>query len=196
MKNTDTCINVCNSLLRGEISAVETYNQAIEKFAGSREAEMLDSFRNDHQKSVRELSEHVSEMGGVPEAESGAWGAFAKAVEGAAKLFGGSPAIKALIQGEEHGIREYEEALSNPDVMEGAKLSIRVNLLPRLHDHVAALESLPADEGHDQPSSDERINESIDESFPASDPPSWNSGVTPERSRQTSDDPGGGRDAQ
>ena len=29
---TDKCIEACNSLLRGEISAIETYNQAIEKF--------------------------------------------------------------------------------------------------------------------------------------------------------------------
>jgi hypothetical protein len=32
MSDTEHCIKVCNSLLRGEISAVETYDKAIEKY--------------------------------------------------------------------------------------------------------------------------------------------------------------------
>ncbi len=143
-ENTQSCIDSCNKLLRGELSAVETYNQAIEKFSGSSEREILADLRSEHQRSVQELSEHVSAMGGIPDSDSGPWGTFAVAVEGTAKLLGESAALTALIEGEKHGIDEYNEALANPVVMQVAKDSIRDSLLPRLFDHVVVLEALRA----------------------------------------------------
>jgi hypothetical protein len=142
--NTQSCLDACNKLLRGELSAVETYNQAIEKFSGSPEGPILAGLRGEHQQSVRELSGHVSAMGGTPDSTSGPWGAFAAAVEGTAKMLGESAALTALIEGEKHGINEYEEALGDPEVMEEAKTSIRDHLLPRLLDHVVVLEGLRA----------------------------------------------------
>lgn len=142
--NTPSCIDACNKLLRGELSAVETYNQAIEKFSGSTEGPILVELRSEHEQSVRELSEHVSAMGGTPDSESGPWGTFAAAVEGTAKMLGESAALTALIEGEKHGINEYQDALGDPEVMEEAKTSIRDHLLPRLLDHVTVLEGLRA----------------------------------------------------
>jgi rubrerythrin len=142
--NTQSCVDACNKLLRGELSAVKTYNQAIEKFSGSREGQVLDGLRNEHEQSVRELSEHVSAMGGIPDSTSGPWGTFAAAVEGTAKMLGESAALTALIEGEKHGISEYEDALDDPEVMDEAKNSIRDHLLPRLLDHVVVLEGLRA----------------------------------------------------
>lgn len=142
--DTQSCIDACNKLLRGELSAVETYNQAIEKFSGSGESNILVELRGEHEHSVRELSAHVSAMGGTPDSDSGPWGTFAEAVEGSAKMFGESAALIALIEGEKHGIDEYKDALADPEVMEEAKDSIRENLLPRLFDHVTVLERLRA----------------------------------------------------
>ena len=142
--NTQSCLDTCNKLLRGELSAVKTYNQAIEKFSGSREGEILVGLRGEHEQSVRELSEHVSAMGGTPDSDSGPWGGFAAAVEGTAKMLGESAALKALIQGEKHGINEYDDALGDPEVMDEAKNSIREHLLPRLLDHVVVMEGLRA----------------------------------------------------
>jgi bacterioferritin (cytochrome b1) len=142
--DTQSCIDSCNKLLRGELSAVETYTQAIEKFSGSRESEVLAGLRSEHQHSVAELSKHVSAMGGTPDSDSGPWGTFAVAVEGTATMLGESAALTALIEGEKHGINEYNDALADPEVMEEAKDSIRDSLLPRLFDHVAVLEGLRA----------------------------------------------------
>lgn len=141
---TQSCLDSCNKLLRGELSAVQTYNQAIEKFSGSRESDILVRLRSEHEQSVRELSAHVSAMGGVPDSDSGPWGTFAAAVEGTAKMLGESTALTALIQGEKHGISGYEDALDDPEVMDEAKTSIRDHLLPRLLDHVVVLEGLRA----------------------------------------------------
>ena len=51
-------------------------------------------------------------MGGQPDLTSGAWGGFARLVEGGAKLFGKSAAISALEEGEDHGKRLYEDNIS------------------------------------------------------------------------------------
>jgi rubrerythrin len=142
MNATHECIDVCNSLLRGELSAIETYNQALEKFDSETERSALRSIQNDHQNSASRLRDHIIEMGAEPAAESGAWGTFAKAVEGTAKMLGESPALAALKQGEEHGIDEYEEALRNTGVMDEIKTVIRHELLPPLSQHIAALDRL------------------------------------------------------
>ncbi|RYD76897.1 MAG: DUF2383 domain-containing protein [Verrucomicrobiaceae bacterium] len=142
MSNNETTIKALNSLLRGEISAVETYTQAIEKFSGSQESGVLSRIKAEHEESAAILREHVSAAGGNPDSDSGAWGTFAQAVEGTAKLLGESAALKALIEGEEHGIKDYESALENEDVSLEAKDSIRDALLPGLFDHIATLEAL------------------------------------------------------
>lgn len=143
MNNNESCIKVCNQLLRGELSAVETYIQAIDRFQDSlAEVEALDQILVDHEDSAEALRAHLVEMGAVPDTDSGAWGAFAKAIEGTATLLGQSAALMALKEGEEHGIREYEDALEGADVMEGMKATIREELLPRLEDHIPMLEAL------------------------------------------------------
>jgi len=144
MNATHECIDVCNSLLRGELSAVETYSQALEKFDSEIERSALRSIQSDHQNSVARLREHLNDMGAEAASESGAWGAFAKAVEGTAKMLGESPALAALKQGEVPGIDEYEEALRNSGVMEEIKAVIRHELLPPLSEHIAALDRLRA----------------------------------------------------
>ena len=142
--HNDACIDVCNSLLRGEISAIETYTQAIEKFRGDPAVRSLEDVRDDHISSANRLRENVREMGGDPSNDSGAWGSFAKTVEGAAKLFGDKSALKGLQEGEEHGQKEYEAALENDDVMPSCKEMMRSELLPRQKQHVARLKSLKA----------------------------------------------------
>ncbi|MDB6079884.1 MAG: uncharacterized protein JWO82_3631 [Akkermansiaceae bacterium] len=140
----DTCIDVCNSLLRGELSAVETYDQALEKFTGSPENSILQAIRRDHQESVSTLRSHLADMGAKASDSSGIWGAFAKGVEGSAKVFGESAALSALIAGEKSGVSDYESALSDDEVMTEIKSAIRATLLPRLHEHVIELERLKA----------------------------------------------------
>ena len=92
-----------------------------------------------------QLSVHVSvhfAFGGRPEQGSGAWGAFAKATEGTAKLFGKSAALKALKEGEEHGIHSYEGALKGEDLPVECRKLISDKLLPQTRAHVDVLNQL------------------------------------------------------
>lgn len=136
------CIDVCNGLLRGELSAVETYGQVIDKYAGSPVAEELQRIRADHSRSANWLSANVRDMGGVPGKDSGAWGLFATAVQGAANLFGRDSAIESLQRGEEAGRKDYQAALLDDEVMTECKLMIREDLLPPVIEHITALEKL------------------------------------------------------
>ncbi|MCB0317910.1 MAG: DUF2383 domain-containing protein [Bdellovibrionales bacterium] len=138
------CIDVCNELLRGELSAIETYDQALEKFGKQPEAAKLRTIKADHLKSANTLRDNIVSMGGKPAKDSGTWGTFVKAVNGNAKLLGESSAISALKQGEEHGVSEYQEALENEELMPECKTMIRTELLPRVTQHVSQLNSISA----------------------------------------------------
>src|SRR5437762_13622311 len=101
-----------NSLLRGELAATETYQQALPKLEGTPGYEELRRIHKEHREAANTLRQHVHKVEGRPDQSSGAWGAFAKAVEGTAKAFGVDAALKAVKQGEEHGVKEYEEGLN------------------------------------------------------------------------------------
>ena len=136
------CIDTCNSLLRGEISAVETFRQAKEKFAGQPQAIVLSEICSTHEDHVARIREHITSKGGSPDESSGAWGTFVAAVEGAAKLFGETTALQALIEGERHGISSYESALANDHVSAEAKDLYRSKFIPTLESNIARLEAL------------------------------------------------------
>lgn len=136
------CIDVCNGLLRGELSAVETYEQAIEKHGDSPAAGELRRICSEHSRAVSRLAANVRQMGGEPEEGSGAWGVFANAVQGTANLFGAGSALESLKQGEEAGRKDYQDALLDDDVMPECKLMIRDELLPPVIEHIASLDRL------------------------------------------------------
>jgi uncharacterized protein (TIGR02284 family) len=137
-----TTTNTLNSLLRGEISATETYNQALEKFAGQPGEADLRRARDDHREAANSLRRHVHMHGGQPDTDSGWWGTWAKLVEGTAKVFGQTAALKALKEGEEHGIKEYQEALKDGDLAADCRDLIRAELLPQCQAHIQALDRL------------------------------------------------------
>jgi len=137
-KTTDTL----NSLLRGEISAVETYLQAEDKFAGNTDSDALRRMRDDHQEASNQLRMHVRDKGETPAHGSGAWGTFAKLIEGGAKVFGRAAALKALKEGEEHGVNSYESALGDRQLPPECNTLIRDRLLPRCREHIQTLDRL------------------------------------------------------
>jgi uncharacterized protein (TIGR02284 family) len=105
-------VDQLNSFLRGEISAVETYRQAIEKLSASAHVTTLRDCMQSHQQRVNALQQEIRRLGGNPADGSGVWGAFAKLVEGGAKIFGEKAAIAALEEGEDHGRDDYKRDIA------------------------------------------------------------------------------------
>lgn len=135
-------IDKLNSFLRGELSAVETYNQAIAKIDDDPAIrQRLQTLRDSHSARVQQISSMISALGGKPDTSSGVWGGFAKLVEGGAKIFGKSAAVAALEEGEDHGKRLYSDNIDelSPDT----RAFIRSQVMPeqqRTHDALAALQ--------------------------------------------------------
>jgi hypothetical protein len=102
-------IDQLNSMLRGERAAVESYAQCIEKLATSRFAPQLAPLKASHASRVSKLTSRITQMGGEADTTSGAWGSFAKLVEGGAAMFGERAAVAALEEGEDHGNKEYAQ---------------------------------------------------------------------------------------
>ena len=130
MQNTtqNTTVATLNGFLRGEISAVETYRQALDKLQTSSSRVELEQCRRSHEQRVDRLRREVMRAGGTPEEGSGAWGAFAKLVEGSAKAFGEKAAISALEQGEDHGLKLYRDEMEKLDAT--ARAVIETEVLP------------------------------------------------------------------
>jgi uncharacterized protein (TIGR02284 family) len=146
--SVDQTIDQLNSLLRGEISAVETYQQAIEKVDDEHasDAKALRAIAQEHGEDAQTLREAVERLGGEADDSSGPWGTWAKTVQGVAKLFGDASALKALKEGEEHGLKDYREALD--DVDEASRTLITSRLIPNQQRHIATLDGMIAKIAH------------------------------------------------
>lgn len=144
MGDTGETVRQLNSLLRGEISAAETYRMAIDKVADSNAAAtnagLLREIQEEHGRAAQEIRDRIRELGGEASDSSGAWGAWAKTVQGTMNLFGDSSSLKALKEGEEHGLKDYQEALD--DVDPSSKQLINNQLIPAQQRHINLLDQL------------------------------------------------------
>src|SRR5439155_15446332 len=70
--SVSTAVEPLNSLRRGELSAVETYRQAIEKEGSA--AGDLSALRADHEDAADRLRQRILAVGGIADATSGIWG--------------------------------------------------------------------------------------------------------------------------
>ena len=140
---TKSSVDQLNSFLRGELSAVETYRMALGKLeAGNPARYELDACMQSHQQRVSLLHEAILQLGGTPATSSGAWGGFAKAVEGTAKVFGDKSAIAALEEGEDHGLKDYKKEIDDDDLDMQSRTMVTSHLLPAqqaTHDRISSL---------------------------------------------------------
>lgn len=137
----ETQTDKLNELLRGELAATETYQQAMSKVDGGPGAAELRRMHDEHREAANTLRLQIRSLGLEPVHGSGIWGGCAKAVEGTAKIFGNAAALKALKEGEKTGVRNYMEALQDGLPPESETL-IRGTLLPQTQAHIRAIESL------------------------------------------------------
>ena len=132
-----------NSLLRGEISAAETYRMAIDKVADGdnvANAGLLREIQEEHGRAAQGIRDRIKELGGEASDTSGAWGIWAKTVQGTMNLLGDTSSLKALKEGEEHGLKDYQEALDDVDAS-SAQL-IQNQYIPAQQRHINLLDQL------------------------------------------------------
>ena len=74
--------------------------------------------------------------------DSGAWGSWAKVVTGSAKMLGEKAALKALKEGEEHGLKQYKDALDSDDLPVEVRTVIKQDFIPSQQNHINIIDNL------------------------------------------------------
>lgn len=128
-----------NSFLRGEISAVESYKQALDKVKDPTIRSQLQSCEQDHEQRIELLRERITELGGKPDKGSGVWGVWAKLVQGGGDLLGEKTALQALEQGEDHGLNDYKDL---DDLDSETRTWVQSSILPMAEKTHGALSAL------------------------------------------------------
>ena len=138
--SVDRSIDTLNSFLRGEISAVETYRQAIDRLTDNPLRYQLKECLDSHTMRVDSLRQRVQELGGTPSTSSGMWGTFARMIEGSAAMLGEKATIAALEEGEDHGKNDYQRDLDQLDYETRSWFTSRIQPeQERTHDQLSAL---------------------------------------------------------
>ena len=140
-----THVDDLNKCLRGELSAMETYRQALDKAREdddfATEVQHLSRILEDHRNAASQLRRAIQQLGGTPSEDSGAWGTWSKAVMGTAKLFGDTAALKALKEGEESGLKDYQNVTSGGNAPAGLGSDIAA-LAAKNQEHIRTLDRL------------------------------------------------------
>lgn len=119
-----------NSLLAGEISAVETYDVAMKRDFGGTMVECLSECRASHSERVAKLTQYVIDAGGTPNEGSGIWGSFDKLVQNSNST--AHDALSQLEMLEAERLVQYEKAT---DIVPEPVLSVlNSELLPSQHE--------------------------------------------------------------
>lgn len=138
-------VKTIEKLLKNELSATETYQQALENYrvpGGQFVANALTPIFSDHKAAVSSLEAEILKQGGTPKKGTGAWGSWAKMILEGASLLGKQTAIKVLLEGEKSGEEDYEAALRDAALPPELLTMIETKLLPAQHSHVRTLDRL------------------------------------------------------
>lgn len=98
-----------NSFLRGEISAIETYEHCLEHINDTAIISQLKGLQASHRHRAELLSARIRSLGGKPSDASGLWGGLTKVIQRGAGILGGAAAVSALEEGEDLGVKGYRE---------------------------------------------------------------------------------------
>ena len=136
-------IETLNKLLKNELSATETYQQAVDKLkedVSLGESEHLQPIHEAHKDAVSSLQALIHRLGGIPCEDSGAWGTWAKIVLEGANMLGKKAVLKALQEGEKSGTEDYEKVLQETELPSDIRALIETKLLPAQQSHVRTLD--------------------------------------------------------
>ena len=117
-----------NSLLRGEISAAETYRMAIEKVADSDNTThggLLREIQEEHGRAAQGIRDRIRELGGEASDSSGAWGAWAKTVQGTMNLFGDDK-IRLIVRADDFGFSHASNMALERLIKSGLPVSVSI----------------------------------------------------------------------
>jgi hypothetical protein len=138
IKMSNEFIEEFNSFLSGEISAVETYDLALQSVASEDTKQALIKCRDCHSARADKLRARVTELGGTPAAGAGVWGPLAAASQNGKNSE--TDAVSLLEQSEAERLVQYE---AQQKIVVSPVLEVLQNdLLPKQHETHLTMSSL------------------------------------------------------
>ncbi len=131
-----------DEILRGEISAVEAYEQVIEQLSEDPELFRLTEMKVDHENAVNYWKKESRDSGRIPESDSSLWGNVVEAFVGTSKIIGDEAALIALKKGEEHGLSNYRKMLNSEKLKKAEKEKIENMFIPNQKKHIESIDLL------------------------------------------------------
>ena len=135
-------IDKLQDCLRGELSAVETYELALKNVTHVSVHQTLQEIYVNHSRRTDQIRDKIRRLGAEPAKSSGVWGAFAKVFQAGADLLGDRTAIAALEEGEDRSLNLYTANLDDCDAV--TRMLIDKEVLPaarRTHELCRTLKS-------------------------------------------------------
>jgi bacterioferritin len=136
--DNDTLINELNTVLRGELMAVESYDLFIANTDDEKSRQLFRQFRADHKEHAELLSDRIRSLGAVPGKGTGIPGTFSQIkLEFETKRKDSEEILKRAYFGEDKGVKMVEEIVKGDLDPESAKLVGRI--LSKDREHLIAL---------------------------------------------------------
>jgi hypothetical protein len=140
-RGTPVNVDHLNRFLSGEISAVETYELALDNLEPvSKARSNLESNLQSHKQRVSLLRAAIEQRGGEPAHGGGAWETLVKIVEDGSEPFGDKVALTALEEGEDHELADYRKDLAALDA--STRQLVEMQLLPKQMQTLSAVSEL------------------------------------------------------
>ncbi|HJU76029.1 MAG TPA: DUF2383 domain-containing protein [Gemmatimonadaceae bacterium] len=137
-------VRTVNSLLRSEITAADSYLQAIARIDANRSSdiEVLRKIAQEHSQAVQALRAEIERLGGQPAETSGGWLTITKnvQVQGDAQVFLEAATLADLKEGEARGLSEYRDAVRRVNGSTAAL--IEESLIPAQLEHIDVLSEM------------------------------------------------------
>jgi hypothetical protein len=140
MLNTETMENL-RSQYRGELAAIETYEQALKKYVEQPEEPALQRMLVEHRDASRRLGEAIMDHGEPLPRGSGVWGTLTTTVEKVATMVNDKIPLEILQRGETMGVEGYDAILAD-DTLPDALFVELAALRSRCRRHVIALDAM------------------------------------------------------
>jgi hypothetical protein len=105
-------LKVIDKLLRDELAAAATYEQAQQHVDNPETLPALEKNRESHATRSVMLAQLLRQAGATPSESAGPWGVFTKLVENAASFVNDAAVLKVLAEGEKHSTSLYQREVT------------------------------------------------------------------------------------
>lgn len=131
--NHQHSIDTLNELLKGELMAMDIYQETEDMQGDVQVMEMLKQFAKDHQEHAQLLADRIKELGGTPIEDTGMAGTMAGMSSKINALRGPSHLLEQVYAGEDKGVHAYEDRI---DELDPESQAIVRKIMSKDHDHL------------------------------------------------------------